>query len=199
MKTGAPLNVPTLHELCLRVLQKNIDGKFEKIFNSQSFSFNYIKYFLFHYCVALEATGGVPYDILKPVLERATPQQLCTLEHYNPYLMEDTDNLWLQHRNRKFRGQNRRELETWRDMFYVRPHSKYTNHSLNFILFSFLQRCTEEQSARLSHLTENIKASQAIAVPVKKTKIAFLDSMVKPPRNVAKKQVSTSHSIRNER
>lgn len=69
--------------------------------------------------VALEATGGVPYDILKPVLERASPQQLSNLEHFNPYLIEDTDNLWLQHRNRKFRNQNRRELETWRDMFYV--------------------------------------------------------------------------------
>lgn len=83
------------------------------------------------FCVALEATGGVPYDILKPVLERASPQQLSTLEHYNPYLIEDTDNLWLQHRNRKFRGQNRRELETWRDMFYVRAktYEKCKNRS----------------------------------------------------------------------
>lgn len=68
---------------------------------------------------ALEYTGGVPYDILKPVLERASPQQLFSMEDYNPYLIEDTDNLWLQHCNRKFRTDKRREFETWRDMFLV--------------------------------------------------------------------------------
>lgn len=32
VKSGALLNVPTLHEMCIRVLQRNIDGKF--VYNS---------------------------------------------------------------------------------------------------------------------------------------------------------------------
>lgn len=60
VKSGTLLTVPSLHELCIRFLQKNID--------------------------ALEFTGGVPFEILKPVLERASPEQLYTFEHYNPYV-----------------------------------------------------------------------------------------------------------------
>lgn len=141
VKSGAIIPVVSLHEMCIRVLQKNID--------------------------ALEYTGGVPYDILRPVVERATPDQLLTLEHYNPYLMDDSDSLWQQHCGRKFRGYKRREMESWREMF---------------------ARCTAEQEKRLSILTENIKHSQTVAVPVKQTKLAFIDAMVKPPRNVIKKQ-----------
>lgn len=70
------------------------------------------------------------------------------------------------------------------------PIFEFFSFTNRFFFLHNFQRCTDEQNARLSHLTENIKASQAIAVPVKKTKIAFVDSMVKPPRNVLKKQVS---------
>lgn len=68
---------------------------------------------------ALEFTGGVPYDIIKPVLERATPDQLFSLEHHNPYLIEDTDMLWQYHCNREFRTKQREEMETWREMYMV--------------------------------------------------------------------------------
>lgn len=141
VKSGMIMPVPTLHELCIRVLQKNID--------------------------ALEYTGGVPFEILRPVMDRATPDQLFTLEHYNAYLMDDSDVLWQQHCARKFRGYKRREMETWREMY---------------------SRCTAEQDKKLSILTENIKHSQTVAIPVKQTKLAYVDSMVKPPRNVMKKQ-----------
>lgn len=69
--------------------------------------------------VAVETTGSIPFYILKPVLERATPEQLFTLEDNNPYLIEDSDDLWLQHCSRKFRGQKPQEYESWRDMFLV--------------------------------------------------------------------------------
>lgn len=93
VKTGALMQVPTLHELCIRILQKNID--------------------------ALEYTGGVPFEILKPVIERASAQQLFTFEHYNPYLMEDTDGLWQQHCKRRFKSEKRQEMESWREMYLV--------------------------------------------------------------------------------
>lgn len=135
-------SVPTLYELCIRVLIENID--------------------------ALEFTGGVPYDILKPILERATPDQLFMLEHYNPYLMEDTDILWQYHCNREFRSNDRQEMESWREMY---------------------MRCLDEREAKLKTLTANIKQSIDKSVPVRSTKLAYVDNVVKPPRNILKKQV----------
>ncbi|XP_037948311.1 transcription elongation factor B polypeptide 3 [Teleopsis dalmanni] len=142
VKTGQIFQVPTLFDLCIRILQKHID--------------------------ALEYTGGVPFEVLRPVLERATPQQLFVFEDFNPYLMEDTDILWQQHCQRSYRLQKRQEMETWREMFL---------------------RCQEDQERKLSILAESIKQSQKIiAAPIRKTQLAFVDSMVKPPRNVQRKQ-----------
>jgi elongin-A len=68
----------------------------------------------------IEYTGGVPYYILKPILQKATAEQLATFEHYNPYLMEESDALWEVHVNRRFKGKKRDEFESWREMYYVR-------------------------------------------------------------------------------
>ncbi|XP_063977701.1 transcription elongation factor B polypeptide 3 isoform X2 [Diachasmimorpha longicaudata] len=134
-------SVPTLYDLCIRVLIDNID--------------------------ALEATGGVPYDILKPVLEKATPDQLFMLEHHNPYLIEDTDSLWQFHCNRQFRNKQREEMESSREMY---------------------MRCLDEREAKLKTLTANIKESICKSVPLRSAKLAFVDNIVKPPRNVLRKQ-----------
>ncbi|XP_055855698.1 transcription elongation factor B polypeptide 3 [Episyrphus balteatus] len=142
VKTGALLSVPSLFDICIRILQKNID--------------------------ALEYTGGVPFDVLRPVLERTTPQQLLNFEDYNAYLLEDTDVLWQQHVGRHYRGKMREEGETWREMFL---------------------RCEDEKERRLSILTKNIKISQKqSALPIKKTRLAYVDNVVKPPRSVQRKQ-----------
>lgn len=116
----------------------------------------------------MEYTGGVPYSILKPVLERATPDQLFTLENHNPYLIEDTDELWRLHCGKEFRPKRREEMESWRDMY---------------------MRCLDEREAKLRLLTANIKQSQDKSLPVRQTKLAYVDSVVKPPRTVARKQV----------
>lgn len=79
--------------MCIRVLIENID--------------------------ALEYTGGVPYYIIKPVLERSTPDQLFMLEHHNPYLIEESDSLWQFHCNKDFRTKKREEMESWREMYMV--------------------------------------------------------------------------------
>ncbi|XP_078034843.1 transcription elongation factor elongin A [Augochlora pura] len=142
--------VPTLFEICTQVLIENID--------------------------ALEFTGGVPFDIIKTVLERATADQLFMLEHYNPYLIEDTDRLWEFHCNRQFRNKQREEMETWREMY---------------------MRCLDEREAKLKTLTANIKQSIDKSVPVRSTKLAYVDNIVKPPRNVLKKQAKygTANSV----
>lgn len=134
--------VPSMFEMCIRVLQENIDF--------------------------LECTGGVPFEILRPVLERAKPDQLGLIEYYNPYLLEESDVLWEPHCKRKFRLRPRLEMESWRELY---------------------ERCTREDEEKLSRLTQNIKQHQeTTSNGVQKTKLAFVDSMVKPPRNVMRSQ-----------
>lgn len=141
VKSGQIYPVLSLFDQCIRVAQRNIHE--------------------------LDYTGNLPFDILQPILERASPEQLALIEHYNPYLMDDSDVLWKNHCAHKFRAKQRQEMETWRDMFF---------------------RCQQEQEERLNSLKKNIKMSQSVAVPVKQTKLAYMDSMVKPPRSVIKKQ-----------
>lgn len=69
---------------------------------------------------ALEYTGGVPYELIRPVLERANSQQLYSLEHHNAYLLEDTDELWKVLCQKEYRKAVREEMETWRDLYVVR-------------------------------------------------------------------------------
>lgn len=51
-----------------------------------------------------------------------------------------------------------------------------------------VQRCLDEREAKLKTLTANIKLSIDKSVPVRSTKLAYVDNVVKPPRNVLKKQ-----------
>lgn len=134
--------VPKLFDMCIRVLQENIEF--------------------------LECTGGVPFDILRPVLERAKPEQLSNIEYFNSYLLDDSDVLWEPHCKRKFRTRKREEMESWRDMY---------------------ERCTREDEEKLSRLTQNIKQNQeTTSNGVQKTMMAFVDGLAKPPRNVMRQQ-----------
>ena len=45
----------------------------------------------------------IPYDMLKPILEKATPVQLFNLEDFNPYLLDDSDELWAAHCRKEFK------------------------------------------------------------------------------------------------
>lgn len=72
----------------------------------------------------MEYTGGIPYSLLKPILEGATPVQLYQFENYNNYIIGETDDLWKFHCQREFRKETREEMETWRDMYLV----SFENH-----------------------------------------------------------------------
>lgn len=85
--------VGSLQEMCIRVLQKNVD--------------------------ALEYTGGVPFLILEPILLKCSASQLDQIEYYNPYLTEDTNDLWKKHTERAYRGKKPQEWESWRELYQV--------------------------------------------------------------------------------
>lgn len=56
------------------------------------------------------------------------------------------------------------------------------------MLYDITQRCLDEREAKLKTLTANIKQSIDKSVPVRSTKLAYVDNVVKPPRNILKKQ-----------
>ncbi|OQR68502.1 hypothetical protein BIW11_12875 [Tropilaelaps mercedesae] len=144
--------VPTLYEACVRVLTEHVD--------------------------LIEETGGVPFDIMRPIMERCTWQQLYRLEYYNPNLAEDSDPLWETHVKRDFRGKTpAKGEETWRELYL---------------------RCHDEREQKLKDLKESISQSmKAKQAPVRMTKLAYVDSVAKPPRNVQRAQLKHGTNITN--
>ncbi|XP_033726671.1 transcription elongation factor B polypeptide 3-like [Pecten maximus] len=130
-----------LFDMCMTVLCNNIDS--------------------------LEFVGGVPFDILKPVLEKCTAAQLYRLEDFNPHFLEDTDPLWMSHCHKEFRLSKPEEMETWRE-HYLRKF--------------------DEREEKLKKISANITASMAKKVPERTTQLAYIDSAAKPPRNVRRQQ-----------
>ena len=49
----------------------------------------------------IDECGGLSYDILQPVLQRAKPTVLMNIEDHNPYLVEDTGKI-MRHQNKWF-------------------------------------------------------------------------------------------------
>ncbi|KHN79957.1 Transcription elongation factor B polypeptide 3 [Toxocara canis] len=139
------IEVPSLATLCIRVLCSNID--------------------------AIEEVGDTPYYLLKPVLERCSPEQLCFIERRNPHLMEDSDELWEKVVNRTFPKCQTGDDETWRDCY---------------------TRMCAETDRKLKMLSSRItQHNRETAAPVRKALLAD----AKAPRDVRKKQIKygTAH------
>ncbi|CAL8143967.1 unnamed protein product [Orchesella dallaii] len=133
VKSGRKGEVPTLYDLCMQVIKDNIGD--------------------------LGYTGGIPYDILRPALERANPQQLMNIEAQNDYLIGETDELWQFHCKRDFRGKCPEETESWRELY---------------------ERCTDEQKRKFEQIKKQMKRSIESAEPVRKAKLAFVDTTSGP-------------------
>ncbi len=141
--------MPSLFEICIRVLQENVDDIYE--------------------------CGGLNYDIMKPVLERASPPTLIQIEEYNPHLLEDTGELWQRFVKKNFPKAEREEMETWREMF---------------------ERCTAEREKKLESLKTKVKDSyRREESSQKKAKLAYVDVVAKPPRGVMKAQARNGTAL----
>ncbi|XP_060780902.1 elongin A, like [Neoarius graeffei] len=127
----------TLYQQCIRTLQNNIDSLYE--------------------------IGGVPFEILEPVLERCTPEQLLRIEDCNPVYMGVTDHLWEKHCHRDFRNAQLEEYESWRELYL---------------------RIFEERERKLQELTKSIVSAHSGKPKGRQVKMAFINSAAKPPRNV---------------
>ncbi|KAF7467301.1 elongin-A [Marmota monax] len=111
--------------------------------------------------------GRVPFSILEPVLERCTPDQLYRIEEYNHVLIEDTDQLWKVHCHRDFKEERPEEYESWREMYL---------------------RLQDAREQRLRVLTKNIQFAHANKPKGRRAKMAFVNSVAKPPRDVRRRQ-----------
>ncbi|XP_039330488.1 elongin-A [Saimiri boliviensis] len=111
--------------------------------------------------------GGVPYSVLEPVLERCTPDQLYRIEEYNHVLIEETDQLWKVHCHRDFKEERPEEYESWREMYL---------------------RLQDAREQRLRVLTKNIQSAHANKPKGRQAKMAFVNSVAKPPRDVRRRQ-----------
>ncbi len=74
----------TLYQQCIRALQNNIDCTWLHIVILLSIWLREIGYKDFGLSAALYEIGGVPFEILEPVLERCTSEQLLRIEECNP-------------------------------------------------------------------------------------------------------------------
>ncbi|XP_041758974.2 elongin-A [Coregonus clupeaformis] len=116
---------------------------------------------------SIDEVGGVPFKILEPVLERCTPEQLYRIEQCNQCFMEDSDELWQRHCQRDFKRETPQEYESWREM-YLRKY--------------------DEREERLRKLTQNISSAHANKPKGREVKMAFVNSVAKPPRDVRRRQ-----------
>ncbi|KAK6167682.1 hypothetical protein SNE40_021652 [Patella caerulea] len=116
---------------------------------------------------ALDYVGCIPYEILKPVLERCTVPQLLRLEDLNPHFVGDTEELWAIHCERDFKREQPDEMEAWREMYL---------------------RLQEEREVKLERLRLNMNKQAAAKPKGRQVQLAYVDNYVKPPRDVLRKQ-----------
>ncbi|XP_037321396.2 elongin A, like [Pungitius pungitius] len=136
-KTAFLPTMMSLHQQCIRTLQNNINLLYE--------------------------TGGVPFEILEPVLERCTPEQLLRIEECNPIYMGETDHLWGKHCQRDFKHSKLQEYESWKEMYV---------------------RLSEERERKFKRLTKSIVSAHSTRPKGRQVKMAFIHSVAKPPRDV---------------
>ncbi|XP_062319257.1 elongin A, like isoform X2 [Osmerus eperlanus] len=150
VKTTFLPSMMTLYQQCIRALQNNIDLLYE--------------------------IGGVPFEILQPVLERCTPYQLQRIEECNPVYVGLTELLWERHCRRDFRNAQLEEYESWREMHL---------------------RLSEERERKLQQLTKTIVSAHSGKPKGRQVKLAFINSIAKPPRNVRIQQeiYGTAHPL----
>ncbi|XP_061546598.1 elongin A, like [Phycodurus eques] len=127
----------SLYQQCIRTLQNNINLLYE--------------------------TGGVPFEILEPVLERCTPEQLLRVEECNPVYIGVTDHLWGNHCQRDFKDAKLQQYESWKEMYI---------------------RLSEEREKKFQTLAKKILSDHCKKPKGRQVKMAFIHTVAKPPRDV---------------
>jgi len=142
-------DVPSLFDQCIQVLKDHVDE--------------------------IDEVGNLGYDILQPVLDRACPKTLMHIEDCNPYLMEETYQLWEKFVKNTFRNKEREDMESWREMY---------------------ERCSIEREEKLEALKGKVKQCyKAEKNKHKETKLAYVDSAPKAPRSIRNAQAKNGTAL----
>jgi len=77
-KRTSRTSVQSLQDLCVEILKEHVDGKYFSYFKKKSN--------VFFFCIDVCHTHfhRLPYDIVKPILDSATPEQLNFIIDNNP-------------------------------------------------------------------------------------------------------------------
>ncbi|CAD5115953.1 DgyrCDS4883 [Dimorphilus gyrociliatus] len=127
----------------------------------------------------IENVGAIPASLLMPILEACTPEKLYELEDFNHQFLGETDDLWKKFCKVDFKNSTPSEFESWRELYL---------------------RLKDEQEEKLARITDRIsQRNKNKGDPKRKTKLAFENSIAKPPRSVLRKQikngVTTPHAL----
>ncbi|MGH0161329.1 UNVERIFIED_CONTAM: hypothetical protein FKN15_047549 [Acipenser sinensis] len=130
----------TLYQQCIRALQNNIDSLYE--------------------------IGGVPFEILEPVLEHCSPEQLYRIEEYNPAYIGDTDHLWIKHCQKELKHERPQEYEAWREMYLRLFEERENRFKLLSKSIASAHSGKPKVNARLNDMDKRVASnSAAIAIP----------------------------------
>jgi len=135
-------DVPSLHSQCIQVLKENVDY--------------------------IEEVGGLPYEIMKPVLLMASDTTLMRIEDCNPHLMEYTGELWEKLVKKHFFNKKPEEMESPREMY---------------------ERCIRERALKFEKLKGKMKETvKEEEDSHRQTKLAYVDIAPKAPRSIRNQQ-----------
>uniref|UniRef100_A0A183BM02 TFIIS N-terminal domain-containing protein n=1 Tax=Globodera pallida TaxID=36090 RepID=A0A183BM02_GLOPA len=154
---GDVRTVPTLFDICIRFLFNNID--------------------------AIDETGSIPFDVLRPILEKANAEQLMRLEKKNPYLREDTNYLWRNHCKREFG----KELAKLREEFGSEEDEEEEEEADGggIAWRKRYKKFLSDREQRLIRLSTQIKSHSEIAQPQRQAMVTAPIA----PRYVRKRQI----------
>ncbi len=122
--------IPSLQDLCVETLKDNVDGKYSSNIKKSIF-------ILFYIVVCRTYFNRLPYDVVKPILDSATPEQLHLIIDHNPvdiifyvlYLIifficlkdyvDDAEPLWQHFCSIHFKDAQRDECESYFELYWV--------------------------------------------------------------------------------
>lgn len=136
--------VGTLKEMCIVALKTNVKAE------------------------NLKNCSNLDFQILKPILENASPETLTQIENTNPGIKTSTDQLWERFCRKSFPKEERRENGSWRQLY---------------------ARCLDEREDKFNRLTQKIREKmEKKKLGQRQTKLAYVDATPKPPLNALRAQ-----------
>jgi len=93
-------NIPSLQDLCVETLKDHVDDTCRKHFNL------------------------LPYDVVKPIIDLATPEQLYCMVDNNPNYADDIEPLWQHFCALHFKDAERDECESYYELYWRKFNEK---------------------------------------------------------------------------